>query len=90
MLKARQRNIYAVMHEPLALFDVEGMDKAQILEALDYESVPDLEVCLQMECAVVDKPWWRDSSGSFAAVKSKPVPVVRFRAALTSRMLQNS
>lgn len=34
------------------LFDVEGIDKAKILEALDNERVPDFEDCLQMECAM--------------------------------------
>lgn len=34
------------------LFEVEGIDKVKILEALDNENVLDFEDCLQMECAV--------------------------------------
>lgn len=34
------------------LFDVEGIDKAKILEALDNERISDFEDCLQMECAM--------------------------------------
>lgn len=34
------------------LFEVEGIDKAQILEALVNERFSDFEDCLQMECAI--------------------------------------
>lgn len=34
------------------LFEVEGIDKAKILEALEDENFSDFEDCLQMECAV--------------------------------------
>lgn len=34
------------------LFEVEGIDKAKILEALADDSFSDYEDCLQMECAV--------------------------------------
>ncbi|HIW81797.1 MAG TPA: PIN domain-containing protein [Candidatus Acetatifactor stercoripullorum] len=34
------------------LFEVEGIDKAQILEALANERFSDFEDCLQMECTI--------------------------------------
>ena len=34
------------------LFEVEGIDKVQILEALASERFSDFEDCLQMECAI--------------------------------------
>lgn len=34
------------------LFEVEGIDKAKILEALADDSFSDFEDCLQMECAI--------------------------------------
>ena len=34
------------------LFEVEGIDKAKILEALANERFSDFEDCLQMECAI--------------------------------------
>ena len=34
------------------LFEVEGIDKVQILEALANERFSDFEDCLQMECAI--------------------------------------
>lgn len=34
------------------LFEVEGIDKAKILEALTDETFLDFEDCLQMECAI--------------------------------------
>lgn len=34
------------------LFEVEGIDKAKILEALEDEKFSDFEDCLQMECAI--------------------------------------
>ena len=34
-----------------SIFDIEGIDKAKLLEGLRNEEFPDFEDCLQMECA---------------------------------------
>lgn len=36
---------------PCVIFDVEGIDKAKLLSALQNEDFSDFEDCLQMECA---------------------------------------
>lgn len=41
----------SLLHNLCELFEVEGIDKAKILEALENESFSDFEDCLQMECA---------------------------------------
>lgn len=41
----------SLLHSLCELFEVEGIDKAKILKALDNENFPDFEDCLQMECA---------------------------------------
>lgn len=39
------------LSELCAIFDVEGIDKAKLLEALQNDSFSDFEDCLQVECA---------------------------------------
>jgi len=41
-----------LLHNLCELFEVEGVDKVKILEALENEKVSDFEDCLQMECAI--------------------------------------
>lgn len=40
-----------VLSSLCAIFDVEGIDKAKLLSALQNEDFSDFEDCLQMECA---------------------------------------
>lgn len=41
----------SLLHNLCELFEVEGIDKTKILEALENEKFSDFEDCLQMECA---------------------------------------
>lgn len=41
-----------ILHDICTLFDVEGIDKYKILNALENESFSDFEDCLQTECAM--------------------------------------
>lgn len=42
-----------VLSDLCSIFDVEGIDKAKLLEGLQNEEFSDFEDCLQMECAKV-------------------------------------
>ena len=41
-----------ILKDICRLFDVEGIDKAKILQALDNTDFKDFEDCLQMQCAI--------------------------------------